>query len=117
MIIEDENNHQNSQNCWICNQKIIKDKDKARDHCHITGKFRGVSHKKCSLELSITRKLPIIFHSLEGYDGHLVFKELNNFKDLDIPVIPKTNEKYMNIIVVKMYYYQQTYLKNLYVPV
>ena len=117
MTIEDENNYQNSQNCWICNQKIIKDKDKARDHCHITGKFRGVSHKKCSLQLSITRKLPIIFHNLEGYDGHLVFKELNNFKDLDIPVIPKTNEKYINIIVVKMYYYQQTYLKNLYVPV
>ena len=36
MTIEDENNYQNSKDCWICNQKINKDKDKVRDHCHIT---------------------------------------------------------------------------------
>ena len=30
MAIEDENNYQNLQNCCICNQKIIKDKDKVR---------------------------------------------------------------------------------------
>ena len=81
----------------ICNEKI--DKDKVRDHCHIAGKYRGTSYKKCSLNLKIPRKLPIIFHNLEGYDGHLIFRELNNFKDIDIQVIPKTNERYMNIIV------------------
>ena len=43
--------------------------------------------------------MPIIFRNLEGYDGHLIFRELNNFKDIDIQVIPKTNERYMNIIV------------------
>ena len=26
-----------------------------------------------------SRKLPIIFHNLQGYDGHLIFKELNDF--------------------------------------
>ena len=31
MTIEDENNHQNSEDCWICNEKIIE--DKVRDHC------------------------------------------------------------------------------------
>ena len=99
MIIKDENNYQNSNDCWICNEKIIKNKDKVRDHCHITGKYRDPAHKKCNLKLKIPRKLPIIFHNLEGYDGHLIFRELNNFKDIDIQVIPKTNERYMNIIV------------------
>ena len=99
MTIKDENNYQNSQNCWICNEKINKDKDKVRDHCHITGKYRGDAHKKCNSELRTPRKLPIIFHNLEGYDGHLIFRELNNFKDIDIQVIPKTNERYMSIIV------------------
>ena len=28
-----------------------------------------------------------------------MFKELNNFDDIDIEVIPKTNKKYMSIIV------------------
>ena len=97
MTIEDENNYQNSQDCWICNKKL--DKDKVRDHCHITGKYRGAAHKKCNSELRIPKKLPIIFHNLEGYDGHLIFRELNNFKDIDIQVIPKTDERYMSIIV------------------
>ena len=78
MTIEDEDNYQNPQDYWICNQKIIKDKDKARDHCHITGKYRGAAHKKCNSELRIPRKLPIIFYNLEGYDGHLIFRELKN---------------------------------------
>ena len=71
--------------------------DKVRDHCHVTGKFRGAAHNKCNLKL-IPRKLPIIFHNLQGYDGHIIFKELNNF-DVDISVIPKGIDKYMSIIV------------------
>ena len=43
--------------------------------------------------------MPISFHNLEGYDGHLIFRQLNNFKDIDIQAIPKTNERYMSIIV------------------
>ena len=59
----------------------------------------GAAHKKCNSESRIPRKLPIIFHNLEGYDGHLYFRELNNFKDIVIQVIPETNERYMSIIV------------------
>ena len=72
--------------------------DNVRDHCHITGKFRGVSHNKCNINLRLLRKLPIIFHNLQGYDGHIIFKELNYF-NIDIAVIPKGIDKYMSIIV------------------
>ena len=99
MAIEDENNYQNSQDCWICNGKLGK--EKVRDHCHITGKYRGAAHSKCNLKLRIPKLLPIIFHDLEGYDGHLIFKQLSNFDNIDIQVIPKTNERYMSIIVNK----------------
>ena len=99
MTIEDEGKYQSSQNCWICDQKIINNKDKVRDHCHITGKFWGAAHKNCNSKLKIPRKIPIIFHDLEGYDGHWIFGELNNFKDTDIQFIPKTDERYMSIIV------------------
>ena len=44
------------------------------------------------------RKLPVTFHNLEGYDGHIIFKELNNFDNIDIHLIPKIREKYMIII-------------------
>ena len=99
MTIENEDDYQNSKDFWICNQKINKDKDKVRDHCHITGKYRGAAHSKCNLKLKIPKKLPIIFHNLEGYDGHIIFKELNNFDNIDIQVIPKSSEKYMSIII------------------
>ena len=78
MTIEDENNDQNSENCWICDERIINNKDKVRDHFHITGKFTGATHKECNSKLRIPRKLPIIFHNLEGYHGHIIFRELNN---------------------------------------
>ena len=84
MSEQDENNYQNSQNWWICNQKIIK--DKVRDHCHITGKFRGAGHKECDSKLKIPKKLPNVFHNFEGYDGHLIFREFNDFKDIDIQI-------------------------------
>ena len=96
MATQDEEIHNNSQICWICNEEL--NTDKVRDHCHITGKFRGAAHNQCNLKLKIPKKLLIIFHSLEGYDEHIIFKELNNF-DVGIGVIPKTIEKYMSIIV------------------
>ena len=43
--------------------------------------------------------MPFFFHKLEGYDGHLIFRELNCFKDIDVQVISKSNEKYMSIMV------------------
>ena len=97
MTTENEKNYQESQECWICDEKL--DTDKVRDHCHITGKFRDAAHSKYNLKLKILKKLPIIFHNLEGYDGHLIFKKLNNFNNIDIQVIPKTSEKYMSIII------------------
>ena len=49
--------------------------------------------------MRIPRKLPIIFHNLEGYDGHTTFKELNDSDNIDIQVIPKSSEKYMSIVI------------------
>ena len=77
---------------------------KVREHCHITGKFRGAVQNQCNLKLRIPKKLPIIFHNLEVYDRHIIFKELKNF-DPTIDVIPKTIEKYMSIIVNRKYYF------------
>ena len=57
--------------------------------------------KKCNIKLNIPKKLPIIFHNLKGYDGHFIIRELNNFNNIDIKVIPKSTEKYMSIIINK----------------
>ena len=42
MTTQDEEIYNNPQICWICNEEL--NTDKVRDHCHITGKFRGAAH-------------------------------------------------------------------------
>ena len=64
MTKADEENYNNTNTCWIYTAEITE--NKVRDHCHITGKFRGVPHKKCNSLLRIPKQLPVIFHNLEG---------------------------------------------------
>ena len=61
MTNEDDEIYINSQICWICKEDL--NTDKVRDHCNVTGKFRGAAHNKCGLKSKIPRKLPIIFHN------------------------------------------------------
>ena len=98
MTTQDEEIYNNSQISWICNEEL--NTDKVRDHCRITGKFRGAAHNQCNLKFKIPKKLPIIFHNLERYDGHIIFKELKYF-EVTIDVIPKIIKKYMSIIVTR----------------
>ena len=44
--------------------------------------------------LQLTKKVPVMFHNLRGYESHLIFRELNKF-DIKIDVIPNWLEKYM----------------------
>ena len=92
IMSEEEEQFQSSNTCWIC-EKLIDD-EKVRDHCHMTGKFRGAAHWSYNINLQLTKKVPVIFHNLRGYDSHLIFCELNKF-DVKIDVIPNRLEKYM----------------------
>ena len=98
MSEKEEENFQSSNMCWIC-EKLIED-EKVRDHCHVTGKFRGAAHWSCNINLQLTKKVPVIFHNLRGYDSHLIFDELNKF-DVKIEVIPNRLEKYMTFFLNK----------------
>ena len=68
-----------------------------RDHCHITGKYRGSAHNCCNLQLRIDPeklKIPVIFHNLKGYDSHFIIKKLE--KNTNISVIANNFEKYIS---------------------
>ena len=80
---------------WICGKLIEIGDNKVRDHCHISGKYRGPSHCSCNINLKISKKLVVIFHNLKGYDNHLIFKELSKF-DCRVSVIPNGLEKHMS---------------------
>ena len=96
LIMSEEEEHlfQQTSSCWICKKLIDNDEKKVRDHCHVTGKFRGVAHWSCNIDLQLTKKVPVIFQNLRVYDSHLIFCELDKF-DVKISVIPNGLEKYM----------------------
>ena len=81
---------QSSKTCRICEKLIDDDDEKVRDHCQVTGKFRGAAHWSCNINLQLAKTVPVIFHKLRCYNSHLMFCELNKF-DVKIEVIPKVH--------------------------
>ena len=72
MTQENEENFKNNNNCRFC-EKIIE-YDKVKDHCHLTGKYRGPAHNVCNI--NVTQKqsnfIPSIFIPRKaGYCNHL----------------------------------------------
>ena len=97
---KEEHLSQQSNSCWICEKLIDTDKEKVRDNCHVTGKFRGAPHWSCNINLQLTKKITVMFHNLRGYDSHLIFCELVK-SDVKISVIPNGLEKYKAFFWVK----------------
>ena len=73
IISEEEEEYQSSNACWICKKLIDHDDVKVRDHCHVTDRFRSAAHWSCNINIQLTKKVPVIFHNLRGYDSHLIF--------------------------------------------
>ena len=91
----EENEEFERSNIFCIYGKLINFDEKVRDHCHITGKYRAAAHYSCNISLNISKKVPVIFHNLKGYDSHLIFKELSKF-DCRVSVIPNGLENYMS---------------------
>ena len=71
MTVEQNEEFERTNICWICGKLIDIGDNKVRDGCHVTGKYRGAAHWSCNINLKISRKLVAIFHNLKGYDSHL----------------------------------------------
>lgn len=96
---EEEKHFQTTSICHICNKEATFNSDnyKVRDHCHITGKYRGVAHNNCNLQYRYTYKFPCIFHNLKGYDSHHIINSISKIIDdsSELGCIPTNKEKYL----------------------
>ena len=54
------------------------DCDKVRDHCRLTGRYRGLAHNNCNINVTQDQSnfIPFIFHNFSNYDCHMFFKKL-----------------------------------------
>ena len=111
MTKNNEDEFQKAKGCHICDKEYTDKDIQVRDHCHITGQYRGSAHQDCNLKLRINPeeiKIPVIFHNLRGYDSHFIMQEIGAIvkthtyknkkgeeKQMNINAIPNNMEKYM----------------------
>ena len=48
---------------FVKKKKKKKNDVKVKDYCHITGKYIGSAPNKCKINLSLTKKMPVVFHN------------------------------------------------------
>ena len=106
---------QKAEKCHICDKKYTDKDIRVRDHCHITGKYRGSAHQECNLKIKIEPekiKIPVIFHNLRGYDSHFIMQQIGKIAkehtytnkkgekvEMNINAIPNNMEKYMSFVL------------------
>ncbi|XP_068704228.1 uncharacterized protein [Montipora foliosa] len=108
MTEDDEEKFQKADKCHICEKEYNKTDVRVRDHCHVTGQYRGSAHQDCNLNFRLTEKIPVIFHNLRGYDSHFIMQEIGEIVkehkytnkkgekcQMNINAIPNNMEKYM----------------------
>jgi hypothetical protein len=88
MVITDERQaaFNSATHCYVCEQKLIRREDCAneldyacfethglnpvRDHCHVTGFYRGPAHSRCNLQHQLPDFYLVVIHNLSGFDTH-----------------------------------------------
>ena len=53
MTKENKRDFKKATKCYICDKPYNNNDIRVRDHCHITGEFRGSAHQDCNLKLRI----------------------------------------------------------------
>ena len=99
MTQEDKEDFKNKNICRFCVKEILS--AKVRNHCNLTGKYRGPAHNTCNN--NVTQKqsnfIPFLFHNFSNYDCLMFFKKLVDKKKgkVKFESKPKTAEKYISV--------------------
>ena len=96
---KDKEDFENNNSCRFCEREILS--DKVRDHCHLTGNYRGPAHNTCNINVKQkdSNFIPFTFHNFSNYDCHMFFKKLVDLKKdkVKFKIIPKTDEEYIAV--------------------
>ena len=73
------------EDCLFCGEPLIQNsfRDAVKDHCHITGEYRGAAH------------------NLKGYDAHHIMSGIAEVQS-DLKCIPNNMEKYVSFSLGKL---------------
>ena len=106
LIYEENKPYKEQETCHICQGKVCVDKndenyknrEKVKDPCYYTGKFRGAAHSKCNLNYKVPKDIPIIIHNA-SYDTHFIINQLAEEFKGELNCIGENMEKYITFSV------------------
>ena len=75
---------------------IIK---RERDHCHYTGKYRGVSDNVYNLRYKNQKKISVVFHNGSTYDYYIIMEELGEQFKGHFECSGENTEKYITFSI------------------
>ena len=61
VMTNEDKDFENSTKCWICDSDYVDDDVKVRDHCHVTGKYRGSAYRDSNINVKWNHKIPVVF--------------------------------------------------------
>ena len=95
MTQKDDEDFENSTNCWICDNNYVDDDVQVRDHCYIRGKYRNSPHRDRNIKVKFNHEISIAFYNLKDYESHTIIQELGKF-NFKINVIPNGLQKHLS---------------------
>ena len=104
--LEDEKDQleaESQENCKYCEKPLLQKnfRDAVKDHCQITGRYRGAAHSECNKKLRINPKIdqiPVVFHNLRGNDAHHLMQAMSQLQK-EVKCVANNMEKYITFSV------------------
>ncbi|XP_054008688.1 uncharacterized protein LOC128892337 [Hylaeus anthracinus] len=93
---EQQEAFRNATHCHICEKPFGENDTRVRDHCHLTGRYRGPAYSNCNLNYTNSFCIPTVFYNLSGYDSHFIIEEITIAFEDAVSVLPITKEKYIS---------------------
>ena len=88
--------------CHTCKKRFSTDDykfQKVRDHCHYTGKYRGVAGDIFNLRYKIPKEILVVFHNGSTYDYQFIIKEWLKTSEGEFECLGENTEKYITFSV------------------
>lgn len=99
---EEQKRFEEARFCHICKKCFDNNHSdiRVRDHCHISGVYRGAAHRTCNLQYQNSSRVPVVMHNMSGYDSHLLIRKLGSNAHIPggITIIPHNSENYISFI-------------------
>ena len=102
--LTDTKEAESQENCKYCEKPLLQKnfRDAAKEHCHVTGRYRGAAHSQCNNQWQIypkTEEIPVVFHKLKGYDAHHLMQAVSQTNEKVTNCIANNMEKYITFSI------------------